>query len=96
MSNLKVQRTKNIPACLDKEIECILQMCGEKNFNPFGDLSRKWKKLSGLKNAYSFRYKRKYRVLLIPHELLFIGHHNEYDKKIVKIKRIGGAHGNRL
>ncbi|MCL2183548.1 MAG: hypothetical protein FWB85_08780 [Chitinispirillia bacterium] len=86
---LKIQRVGEIPAYLNVKIESVRQMCERENFNPFR--GGKWKKLSGLKSAFSYGLTANYRVLLIIGELFFVGCHDEYEKKIRIMKRAGGC-----
>lgn len=46
-----------------------------------------YKKLSGIKKAYSIRVNQNYRVLIANGTNAYIGSHNHYDKKIKNLKK---------
>lgn len=50
----------------------------------------KCKKLSGLKNVYSIKVDHDYRILISDKQVIFIGSHASYEKKIKIMKRKRG------
>jgi len=52
-------------------------------------IKRKWKKLSGLKNYYSYRLSMNYRLLADSKGNFFIGCHDAYSAKIKAVKKCG-------
>jgi hypothetical protein len=86
---LQFQQTGQIPAYLEAKIASIRQSCELGSFNPF--LSGKWKKVTGLKNAFSYWLTTNYRILFVADKLFFVSGHDRYEKKIRVIKRTGGC-----
>jgi len=83
---LQIQQTGQIPTSLWDKIKSIHRMC--ESGTPFQ--FRKWKKISGLKNAFSCRLSRNYRILFVPDWLFFVADHDRYEQKIAILKRAGG------
>ena len=52
-------------------------------------VKRKWKKLSGLNNYYSYRLSMNYRLLADSKGNFFIGCHDAYSAKIKAVKKCG-------
>ncbi len=56
----------------------------------FQDGHARYKKLSGLRQYSSIRLNNNYRLLLAPSGSVFIGSHEEYERKIKQLKKTGG------
>lgn len=67
----------NVPSHITKKAEYIINNSDISNLE--------WCKLSGLKDAYSLKLSKCYRILLYK-EKLYIGHHDEYSRKIKSLK----------
>lgn len=52
-------------------------------------MKRKWKKLAGLNNYYSYRLSMNYRLLTDSKGNFFIGCHDAYSAKIKAVKKSG-------
>jgi len=85
---LRVQLVGEIPEKYNSEIEHFCRMCEHGRFNPFQN--GRWKKVTGLKKAYSYRLSANHRILYLVDRLFFVSDHDRYAKKICNIKR-GGA-----
>jgi hypothetical protein len=85
---LQFQQAGQVPTYLETKIEQIRQICEFGNFNPFQN--GKWKKVKGLKNAFSYWLTANHRILFIADELFFVSDHDRYERKIENIKKVGG------
>ncbi len=56
----------------------------------FQDGNSRYKKISGLRQYSSIKLNNNYRLLLAPSGSGFIGSHDEYERKIKQLKKIGG------
>lgn len=56
----------------------------------FQDGNARCKKLSGLRQYSSIRLSSNYRLLLAPSGSVFISSHDDYERKIKQLKKIGG------
>ena len=54
------------------------------------DGNARYKKLSGLRRYSTIRINKNYRLLLAPSGSVFIGSHDEYERKIRQLKKLGG------
>jgi len=60
----------------------------EKAINALTDIDMsRWKKLSGLKELYSYRLDMNYRIILSLNGKAKVSDHDKYEKKIKIIKR---------
>ncbi|WP_420341490.1 hypothetical protein [Vibrio vulnificus] len=51
----------------------------------------RYRKLSGLRHYSTIRINKNYRLLMDPYGSAFIGSHDDYERKIKQLKKVGGV-----